>query len=400
MRHLRHWPALLAAPLLGVPLIFAATATASAAEHVARRPPTSYRVTVLPSLGGTASAGNSINNRGWVAGTSNLPGDTVTRAALWRDGKIIDLGTLGGPNSAVLWPVTTDNGTVVGVAETPSANPLGEAFSCAAFFPTVTNHVCRGFAWRSGVMRALPTLGGPDSFATGANDRGQIVGWAENTVRDPTCQSPQVLQFRAVIWGPRGRISQLGPLPNDSVTAATAINNRGQVVGISGSCGTAVGGVSARHAVIWTHGQVRSLGTLGGSQWNTPMAINDHGVVVGFANLPGPDPAVPDFRAFIWTGHGPMRDLGVLPGDAVSEALGINDRGQVVGESCRAGFTGCSAFLWQDGVMTNLNQLVPHPVGHLVFAGDINYAGQITGQAIDQRTGAAVAFLAAPAGSR
>ena len=33
--------------------------------------------------------------------------------------------------------------------------------------------------------------------------------------------------------------------------AATAINDKGQVVGISGACGVAVGDVSAAHAVIW-----------------------------------------------------------------------------------------------------------------------------------------------------
>ena len=92
-------------------------------------------------------------------------------------------------------------------------------------------------------MRALPTLGGNNGFATGANNRGQVVGWAENAVQDPTCVPPQVLQFRAVIWGPEDdQIQELLPLPGDTSSAATAINNRGQVVGISGICDQAVGG--------------------------------------------------------------------------------------------------------------------------------------------------------------
>jgi len=45
--------------------------------------------------------GNSINNRSWVAGYSNLAGNQSRHAALWRDGALTDLGTLGGPNSAV-----------------------------------------------------------------------------------------------------------------------------------------------------------------------------------------------------------------------------------------------------------------------------------------------------------
>ena len=64
-----------------------------------------------------------------------------------------------------------------------------------------TGYQCLGFVWEDGVMRPLPTLGGTNGFATGANNKGQIVGWAENTVHDPTCVAPQVLQFRAVVWG-------------------------------------------------------------------------------------------------------------------------------------------------------------------------------------------------------
>jgi probable HAF family extracellular repeat protein len=356
-----------------------------------------YHVTQLGSLGGTSSAGASINNVGWAAGNSNLPGDQITHATLWRNGATVDLGTLGGPNSAVLWPVKNTNGIIAGVSETSKINQLGENWSCAFFFPTFTHHVCRGFVWQDGNMKALPTLGGPDGFATGANNRGQVAGWAENTVHDPTCQAPQVLQFRAVVWDTRhGGLTQLAPLGGDTVSAATAINNQGEAVGISGICDIAVGEFSARHAVLWRHGTVRSLGSLGGVAWNTPMAINNRGEVVGFANIAGGDPAAPNFHAFIWTGSGQMRDIGTLPHDAVSEALGINDEGQVVGESCKAGFSDCRAFLWQDGVMTDLNTLVSGHPGHLVFANDINNAGRIIGQALDPKTGAHVAFLAVP----
>src|SRR5437773_1388516 len=131
------------------------------------------------SLGGVASRGTAINNRGWVAGFSNLPGDNTRHAALWRDGSIRDLGTLGGPNcpacnSSVVWPGLNDQGTVVGIAETADLDPLGEEWSCTAFFPSVTGHICRGFVWENGVMQALPTLGGNQGFATGVNSRGHL----------------------------------------------------------------------------------------------------------------------------------------------------------------------------------------------------------------------------------
>ncbi|MBV8530534.1 MAG: hypothetical protein JO104_04400, partial [Candidatus Eremiobacteraeota bacterium] len=39
-----------------------------------------YTVTILPSLGGTNSAANSINGRGWPMGTSFLSGNTIMHA--------------------------------------------------------------------------------------------------------------------------------------------------------------------------------------------------------------------------------------------------------------------------------------------------------------------------------
>ncbi len=225
-----------------------------------------------------------------------------------------------------------DTGMIAGVAETADTNPLGEDWSCSFFFPGApTHHVCRGFVWKSGVMTALPTLGGPDGFAAGANNRGQVVGWAENTVHDPTCNLPQVLQFRAVVWDTRtGGLQELPPLPGDTASAATEINDQGQVVGISGICSNAVGEFSAAHAVLWENGVATDLGSLGGVAWNTPMAINEKGEVVGFANLPGGDPGAFNAHAFLWTEDTGMQDLGTLPGDALSQALGINGQGQVV----------------------------------------------------------------------
>ena len=382
---------------LGIALPLLSTSASSARTVVSR---TDYRVMLLDSLGGTTSAGSSINDRAWIAGFSNLPGDQTTHAVLWWEGRAIDLGTLGGPNSAVLWPVKDNGGLVAGVAETAKRDRLGEAWSCSAFFPSVTGHICLGFVWQGGRMQALPTLGGDNGFATGADNRGQVVGWAENRVHDPTCNPPQVLQFRAVVWDTRhGRIRarELPPLQGDTTSAATAINDHGQVAGISGICDNAVGRFSAAHAVLWERGKASDLGDLGGVAWNTPMAINQQGQVVGFANLPGGGggPGAFHAHAFLWTKRGGMRDLGTLPGDVVSQALGINGRGQVVGISCGAG--GCRAFLWEHGAMTDLNTLLAQGFdGHLVFANDINDAGEITGQAVDPATAEAVAFRATP----
>jgi probable HAF family extracellular repeat protein len=298
------------------------------------------------------------------------------------------------------WPVKNNRGIVVGISQTAMKEPLGERWSCSAFFtgPDNVGFTCLGFVWENGVMRALPTLGGNNGFAAGANSRGQVVGWAENTVRDLTCVAPQVLQFRAVVWNLEKdhiEIEELPLLPDDTSSAATAINNRGQVVGISGTCDQAIGRHTARHAVLWDKGMVIDLGNLGAPHWVTPTAINEQGDVVGFASQRGADPNALLFHAFLWTKHDGIRNLGALPGDVASQAFGINEQGQVVGVSSGPG--GVRAFLWENGVMKDLNTLkAPGYTSQLEVAGDINDVGEITGRALDSSAGVRSAFLAIP----
>src|SRR5262249_31780831 len=121
------------------------------------------------------------------------------------------------------------------------------------------------------------------------------------------------------------------------------------------------------------------------------------GDVVGFANLPIDPPRRFNTHAFLWTRDAGIQDLGALPGDSLSEALGINEKRQVVGISCTAGFASCRAFIWQNGVMRDLNDFVPGYPDHPFFANGINDLGWITGQSVRASDGAAVAFVARPA---
>jgi len=365
---------------------------------------TNYRVESLPNLGGADAAVNSINNRGWASGAADFAGDNVSHAGLWVDGNVIDLGSFGGLNinSALAWGVKADNGVLVGISDTKTDNPLGEFFSCWPFYASgsPTGKVCNGFRWQNGAMTSLrPFPGGFNSYATATNNRGQIVGWAENGVNDPTCIPPfQVRQFRAVIWQPDGTMRELPPLAGDSTSAATAINELGQVVGISGSCDVAVGRFSARRAVLWENGVPTDLGSLGGVAWNTATAINNQGTVVGFSNLP-PSSAFPPgarhYQAFIWTKTTGMQSLGTLPGDLRSVANDINDNNQVIGTSrALSGLT--RAFLWQNGVMTDLNTVTLAGSPFLLAGDNINDRAEVGGFAFDTNTGDLPAYVAFP----
>jgi len=357
-----------------------------------------YVVTPLGSLGGTVSQGNSINDLGWVGGLSAQAGNATVHATIWRGRTPTDLGTLGGPNSAVLWPSKNVIGLVAGVAETDQDQPLDETWSCRYFFPSRTAKTCLGVVWEHGNIRALPTFGGENGFATSANNLRQIVGWAETPVLDPSCTGRQKRQFIAALWGPgKNDMRQLAPLPEDSTSAATGINDRGQAIGISGACGIAVGGVSARRAVMWEGDSIIDLGTLGGEGWNTPMALNAWGDVVGFGNAPG-HPAS-DFvpLPFLWTREGGIEALPLLPGHDHGQALGINAWRQIVGISCAG--NACLGVLWQGKQVIDLGaHVITGLTGTITNAGDIDDFGRIGGQFEDASTGATIAFRAIPAG--
>jgi probable HAF family extracellular repeat protein len=391
-------------------------ALAQAQAQAQAKPKAQYQVSTLPDFGGTSSGGNSINDQSWVAGYSRQP-DRNRHATLWRNSLLSDLGTLGGLNSSVTWNVKNTAGIIVGISQTATPEPLGEWWSSFAFYSTPNNigYINLGFVWQQslGQMRGLPNFpGGNNGFATGANNLGQVVGWAENGVHDPTCCTSgptchQVLQFLPAMWelGPPDQIHDLPLISGDSSGAATAINDNGQIVGISGICDQAVGRHTAKHAVLWENGTVTDIyPNPPAPWWNTPTAINQRGDVVGFAG----DPAFVEgdvLHAFMWTREDGIRQLKPLPNRTPkhvdSEAYGINEARQVVGVSCDADQVDCRAVIWDHGnTPTDLNDFKGSYSGFLALAKDINNKGEITGRAIDPTTGSLIAYLAVPAGGK
>jgi hypothetical protein len=349
-----------------------------------------YRVEVLPDQNTTSTANafaTSIDDLGIAAGGYTLTNGAVN-ATLWVYGRQIPLGTLGTEPelaSLVQWPVKNVLGLISGISYMNQIDPNKEDWSCSAFLGGNPDfHVCRGFVLDPATqkMRALPTLGGTNGFATGTNNLGETAGWAENTVRDPTCISPQVLQFKPVVWGPRkGAIRELPLIGTDGSGAATALNDRGQIVGISGDCDYAVGAGSAKHAVLWDNGvPVELVNPSHAPYWNTPMMINERGAVVGFAGQPN-DPQGLLTKPFLWTRRDGWIWLPLLAGDVTGTASSINNHGVVIGYSADANGNNHPWVLIHDKLW-NLNDLIDPGSGingPIVLAFDINDRGEISG---------------------
>ena len=355
-----------------------------------------YSVIDLGTLGGdgTNSSAYDMNQAGWVAGSSNLTAGGPQHAFLWFGGNpLFDLGTLGGPNSEANGPNAWGEAALV--SETANTDPYGENFCGFG-----DQFQCLAAIWRNWRLTPLPTLpGGNNAQAYGLNDLGQVVGFSENGVHDPTCAlsiPTQVFRYDAVIWEPGGKIRKLRPLPGDTVAFAFGINNNGQAVGTSGSCSNTSlppANVNGAHAVLWEKdGTPFDLGNLGGVPGNIAGNINNRGDVAGTSAFP--DGTV---HSYLWTKAKGMRDLGGLPGAVITVAPccnTINDENEIVGLWLDDMFN-VSAFRWKDGVMRDLNDLIgKDSPWQLLFAQSLNNAGEIVGQGVIN--GELHAFLAVP----
>jgi probable HAF family extracellular repeat protein len=326
------------------------------------------RLTELPALPGPNSAcPTSIAARGLVAGVSQngvdeSAGWQLDEAVLWKDGRLIDLGTLGGVQSDA--GGVNDEGQVVGAALNGVPDPFpGSAGDVAitncAVTPINTTET-RAFLWQNGKMHDLGTLGGPDAAANWINDRGQVVGQSfTNNIANATTGYPTMDPF---LWW-SGNLHDLGSLGGTS-GVANWLNQQGEVIGTSNLAGD-----ETHHAFLW-NGRLRDLGTLGGPNSEAFFA-NDVGDVVGRA-----DYSASNHHAFLWR-NGAMIDLGSVDGDPNSTAYAVNNRDQVVGDS-----SGGHAWLWQNGTIRDLNTLIAPGSGLSVqSAAAINDSGVIYGTA-------------------
>jgi probable HAF family extracellular repeat protein len=329
--------------------------------------------------GGVNSLAVWISANGLIVGDSEngqidplVPGLPEIHAALWQKDGITDLGTLEGGYGSNAFSVN-NRGQVVGF----SFNTIPDPFSLAApgFYPAQT----RAFLWQNGTMQDLGTLGGNDAAAFIVNERGQITGqsytdatpnpvtglptadpffWENGTMRDigtlgGTLGSPAAINNRGEVagnsnlagdltshpfrWTESKGLQDLGTLGGDN-GVANWINEVGDIAGKADLPGPAP---QNHNAVLWKNGVINDLGTLPGDSCANAYYVNARGQVVGTSENRELCSIPTGEHAFLWENGGPMVDLNTLipagSGLQLTFAVAINDRGEIAGFGVPAG---------------------------------------------------------------
>jgi probable HAF family extracellular repeat protein len=300
----------------------------------------------------------SINSQGQIVGWS-YKNDNARRACLWErvNGAWVmrDLGTLE-PNYSSGTAAINDLGQVTGWGDTSTV-------SIQAYF--YDNDM-------SG-MESLPVLPGYDySWGHSINTWGQIAGQSR----------PINLPSHAMLWEYDTQtqswiITDLGLVSGRDSSAARGNNDQGQVVGWSynGSVYAWRASFWENEANGWTFTDLNDIGVP--SQTSMAHGINELGQVVGEKTI-----GSTNYFASLWErvdGQWTLSDLSAVKAFSTSKssARAINNSGKVVGFAYLTnGDT--VGFLYQGGVMYDLNSFLPTGAGWLLtYAHGINDQGQI-----------------------
>jgi probable HAF family extracellular repeat protein len=121
-----------------------------------------------------------------------LTGWPAAAAVIWRNGTMIPLGNLGGQQGVC--NAINDRGQVGGMGSNTIPDPFsffGVLFGSNGSSLTET----RAFVWEQGVMRDIGTLGGPDAAIFDMSNAGAVGLSYTNSIPNPTTGIPTVDPF-------------------------------------------------------------------------------------------------------------------------------------------------------------------------------------------------------------
>jgi probable HAF family extracellular repeat protein len=220
----------------------------------------------------------------------------------------------------------------------------------------------QAFLYSNGTTTDLDNVNGRQSAAFGINNEGEITGSLSTGTCTPLppCSLGDTHAFVDTGHG----LTDLGTL-GGNFSEGLGINNRGEIVG-----GSNLTADAPLHLFLF-HGAMRDLGTLNGNS-TEGSAINDHGQIIGSAAQIG----------FLFS-HGNFHLLPTLNGGTYSLPGGINNWGAVVGSSDVSGGGPSHAFLYDDGELIDLNNIVEPSLPLLTSASAINDKGQIVASGLN-----------------
>jgi probable HAF family extracellular repeat protein len=315
-------------------------------------------------IAGRYDTGATFTNTNATTGVVN-PNNLVRQGFIWEDGRMTALTSTGVKNGQSDFGAP-DGATVTLL--TPNVNTisnrgviLGTADEVRQPNPRATD---RALLWeRTGGNYSLEIndFGGVESYFFDTNNSNLIAG-----------RNILASGYDTPIYWQDGVVTELSALGGEGGTAR-GINNRGQMVGFVDSDG-ALNDRVVNTAVIWNQDangayQLTNLGTFGGQQ-ATLRDINDAGQIIGSSTSGTGTTATS--TPFLLQADGTFTAIGSL-GGRTGSTNGINEFGEVVGASQIASGSN-HAYVWSNGVLSDLNNLVSTPLTYNGAAVTLNSA--------------------------